>query len=52
MKTLKALFHYQNEIFDYTRQDCDNFPKYYKTFELSNQILISQRNFQNESFDS
>ena len=23
MKTLKAFFHYQNEIFDYPRQDCD-----------------------------
>ena len=49
MKTLKSPFDYQNEIFDYPRQDCD-FQN--KTFELSNQILISKRNFQNETFDS
>ena len=49
MKTLKSPFDYQNEIFDYPRQDCD-FQN--KTFELSNQILISERSFQNETFDS
>ena len=49
MKTLKSPFDYQNEIFDYPRQDCD-FQN--KTFELSNQILISKRNFQNETSDS
>ena len=49
MKTLKSPFDHQNEIFDYPRQDCD-FQN--KNFELSNQTLISKRNFQNESFDS
>ena len=48
MKTLKSPFDYQNEIFDYPRQDCDFQNKH---FELSNQIVISKRNFQNETFD-
>lgn len=46
MKTLKSPFDYQNEIFDYPRQDCDFQNKH---FELSNQIVISKRNFQNET---